>query len=672
MLRRSIYILAILAMMLGVVPAPAMANPVAQAGDPIPVDAPAELRNWKATPDRIAPVDAKEMTMMLEQARAIANASPDDCITDTKYFLVLDDYQGRYLIKTFNLMASGSIAQIWVQSDLSWPSGDPRPAPVVTCDQANYMLGEFENNMYPKETSFFGMPDEHDGSLAYLPGLIGLDDDYYYDESGRQIVLVSNVRDDNYYDPSYPIYIAGFYSPSFEIYFDRNVMTIDAYDWENRTGPNGTRPYLYEGVFAHEYQHLLHDDYDPDEETFINEGMADLAMDIVGYGATSGHLRDAAEYPENSLVAWGDQGDLEILSDYGQAYLFQLYLMEKFGSTFTQALFHNPENGISGVNSTLADFNIQRTFADIFRDWSVALLIDSPIPADWRYGFKSVNFRLNVGTPVAPNPEAYDTPGAPPWGTDYVWLTPSKLNKKYQFKFNGEDVTSYPTAWSSDGEVLWGGEGDLVDHWAIFSATGGGVLSFDTKYDIEEAWDFGFVQVSTDGGATWTSLSNAYTTSDHDPNAHPKVVENLPGLTGSTGGSWVNMSFDLSAYSGQQILIAFRYITDWATYEAGWFIDNVAIDGVMISDGSSVDPFQDITQIVPIENDFMVTFVAIKNGTGKRSYKVMTMSLSDLNEEGSVKLTKLFKYSKYVVMLVTYAAPEGVYNYANYTYEFVK
>jgi hypothetical protein len=46
-------------------------------------------------------------------------------------------------------------------------------------------------------------------------------------ESGRQVVLVSNIRDDNYYDPTYPNYIAGFYSPTFEAYFDRNIMSID-------------------------------------------------------------------------------------------------------------------------------------------------------------------------------------------------------------------------------------------------------------------------------------------------------------------------------------------------------------------------------------------------------------------------------------------------------------
>jgi len=41
-------------------------------------------------------------------------------------------------------------------------------------------------------------------------------------------------------------------------------------------------------------------------------------------------------------VLWGDQGDLEILADYGQAFLFQFYMYEQFGSEFIQAEFLTP------------------------------------------------------------------------------------------------------------------------------------------------------------------------------------------------------------------------------------------------------------------------------------------------------------------------------------------
>jgi hypothetical protein len=586
---------------------------------------------------------------------------------DTKVFLALDSYYGYYFFAEFNLMAEGDESQIWVQADLSWPEGDPRATPVITCEQAAYMVDQFDNNIYPAEVDFFGPPDFHDGSYSLLEAWGYVPDGYYDDETGRQVVLVENVRDDNYYDPTYPLYIAGFFSSSLEAYFDRNTMTIDAYDWENRTGPDAARPYLYEGVFAHEYQHLLHSDYDGDEENFVNEGMSDLAEYLVGYGHPDSHVRDAAAYPENSLVVWEDQGGLEILADYGQAYLFQLYLMEQFGQEFIQAEFHNPGNGISGINSTLEAFNIQKGFNDIFHDWSVAMLIDSETPGGGRYEFENIEFNLDIGTPDAPNPEAFDTPGAPPWGTDYLWIDgdPRALAK---LTFNGLDYTLFPTAWTSDGDVLWSGTGNLIDNWAIFEATGGSTLTFDTYYDIEDYWDFGFVQVSTDGGYTWTSLENAYTTYLHDPNAHPKVVENLPGLTGWSG-DWVNMSFDLSAYSGD-ILIAFRYVTDWATTYEGWYIDNVYVDGTLISDGSSTDPFKDITEILPINNDFTVTFVGIKHVGHGNDYRVLTMKLDEVTEEGLFELNSVLGWSTEAVMLVTFDAPEGFTGYADYVYDF--
>lgn len=633
-----------------------------------PVDVGPEIREWEATPERIGNLESFDPAAEEAAAAAALAGTPlADCTLDTKIFLILNDFSGQYQATFFNLVAQSDLTQIWVQANLAWPAGDPRPTPVIYCEQAAYMVTEFDQKIYPKEIDFFGEPDFLDGSNAYLPSLLGVPSDYYYDEGGRQIVLVSNVRDDNYYDPTYPNYIAGFYSSSFEVYFDRNVMSIDAYDWENRTGPDSLRPYLYEGVFAHEYQHLLHDDYDSDEESWINEGLSDFAEYIVGYGHPDSHIDAAASNPENSLVAWEDQGGREVLTDYGLAYLFQLYLMEHYGQSFIQALFHNPENSISGVNSTLAAFGSNRDFAEIYHDWSVALVLDSQYKGG-RYEFKNIQFNLELGTPEDPNEEAFATPGAPPWGTDFIWIDgdPKDLGR---ISFNGVDFATYPTAWTSVDGMLWSGEGDLVDNFAIFETTGGGTLTFDTVYQIEELWDFGFVQVSTDGGLTWTSLANAYTTSDHDPNAHPKVVENLPGLTG-TQADVVNMSFDLSAYAGQTILVAFRYVTDWATSEAGWFIDNVMVDDALISDGTDPSVFKSLTELFPIDQDFALTFIGIKDKANGNPYSVFTVRPDELTEDSLFELNKVLKNSDKALMLVTFEAPEGYLEYGAYTYEF--
>ena len=84
-------------------------------------------------------------------------------------------------------------------------------------------------------------------------------------------------------------------------------MTIDAFDWAHRTGvnppdePTGdlctsrpARPNLYEGTFAHEWQHLLHYYTDPFETTWINEGLSDFAQTLTGYVDGTKTCRPAA------------------------------------------------------------------------------------------------------------------------------------------------------------------------------------------------------------------------------------------------------------------------------------------------------------------------------------------------------------------------------------------
>jgi immune inhibitor A len=631
---------------------------IAKLPDYRPYDAGPEIRSWEPSEGRL------DLSINGETGSGAA-ATPTLVtltILDTKIWLILNDYTGQYQATYFNKVAVGPTAEIWVQQNLAWPVGDPRVNPVVTQAQIDYLLGQYENVIRSQMTDYFRAPDYHGGENALFPSLVppswGITPDYY--EGDKFVILVSNVRDDNYYDPSYPNYIAGFYSPTFELYFDRNIISIDAYDWANRIGPGVSRPYLYEGIIAHEMEHLLMGDSDPDEETFVNEGLADFSIPLCGYGSPISHTGDLVTHPENSLVAWEDQGGLEVLADYGLVYMWTLFLYEKFGTTMIKKMFNDPKNGISGINSALASYGTPRRFADLYRDFSVALLIDWSMN-NYQYGFKGENFKIDIGTPAAPNPEAFATPGAPAWGTDYIWL---QKNAK-QVVFDGADTNARDTKWTTDAGWLWSGTGDLLDNWAIFEAQGGGTLTFDTIWDLEDYWDFGFVQVSTDGGHTWTSLANAYTTTDYDPNAHPKVIENLPGLT-----SWVaapvTMSFDLSTYAGQDILIGFRMVTDWGTHYGGWWIDNVYVDGALISDGTDASVFMDITEVVPIENDFMITLVGFRTTMFGTTYTIIKVMVNDMNEMAGILMSSVAMYSK-VAMLITYCAPEGLTDYAPYT-----
>ena len=97
-------------------------------------------------------------------------------------------------------------------------------------------------------------------------------------------------------------------------------------------------------------------------------------------------------------------------------------------------------------------------------------------------------------------------------------------------------------------------------------------LTFKTFYDIEEDWDYGYVGVSTDGGATWINLPGNLTTNN------PGFGQNLGnGITGSSGGNWLDATFDLSAYAGQSVMLRFEYMADFYVYGQGWMLDTIAV-----------------------------------------------------------------------------------------------
>lgn len=541
----------------------------------------------------------------------------------------------------FTLRALDGNAEIWVANDLSYCDGDPRPADVVTQEQIDYLLDQLNNVIYPSNTTYFGFTEDRDGTGGVFASW-GYDW-YETDTPQRVMALVYNIVDEGYCDPEYPFYVAGyFWATMNETYADRNIIHIDSYDWGNRVGPDGSRPYLVEQIFAHEYEHAIHYDHDADEPSWVDEGLADLAPFLAGYGHSAGHLAYYMVYHRTPLTVWG--GGLE---DYGESYLFQLYLLENFGGPpFIRALVDEPLNGIAGIESQLATFGYTASFDDIYRDWTVANYLDAPsltgvsgaglgydaldIPSDDTWGY-TIQWSVEnyYGSDVhgnLPLPRywggyksgtvQYPIGDLPPYAPMY--LTYQGYQPELISTFRGDTTTG--VAAHSGSYQLWGGRGDLMFNRATTAAPvtlgSDATLSLWAWYEIEALWDFGFVQISTDGGATWTSLANDDTTYDHDPDAHPDVIANLPGFTGSSGG-WVQETFDLSAYDGQTALFRFLYVTDWATVETGFYVDDIVVaddGGTLFEDdlegGSgnwALDGWQYTTGLA--QNDWQLTFI---------------------------------------------------------------
>jgi immune inhibitor A len=90
-------------------------------------------------------------------------------------------------------------------------------------------------------------------------------------------------------------------------------------------------------------------------------------------------------------------------------------------------------------------------------------------------------------------------------------------------------------------------------------------------YDIEPGWDYAYVAVSADGGASFEPLAGSVTTND-DPNQQNEGN----GITGSSGG-WVQASFDIAGYAGQSVLLQLRYVTDGAAGGKGLLADAIRL-----------------------------------------------------------------------------------------------
>lgn len=97
-------------------------------------------------------------------------------------------------------------------------------------------------------------------------------------------------------------------------------------------------------------------------------------------------------------------------------------------------------------------------------------------------------------------------------------------------------------------------------------------LVFWTKFDIENNWDYGQVEISTNNGTTWTPLAGNYTnlgTGSFQPNGQP--------LYDGTQLTWVREEISLSGLNSNQVKLRFKLRTDGSVQKDGWYVDDIGV-----------------------------------------------------------------------------------------------
>lgn len=108
------------------------------------------------------------------------------------------------------------------------------------------------------------------------------------------------------------------------------------------------------------------------------------------------------------------------------------------------------------------------------------------------------------------------------------------------------------------------------------------VLRFAHRYNTEYRADGGFLQVSTDYGTTWVTISPDRLF--REPYSQVPVqygtftLPNIYAFSGNSNG-WVHTYVDLSEYKGQEIVVRFNFGCDGNTADPadGWFMDDFTL-----------------------------------------------------------------------------------------------
>jgi immune inhibitor A len=469
-------------------------------------------------------------------------------------FWVGDDERKNFTVQA-TLRYVTSHAYFWVEDKVTYRESD-----LLT------LADTFENQIYPTDRNFFGS--------EWTPGVDG--DPHIY------ILYTSGLGEG----------IAGYFSSADE--YPKNVNRYsNAHEMFMINADNSPLDDKYTfGVLAHEFQHMIQWYQDRNESNWISEGFSELAA-LLNNFYSGGFDALYTSNPDLQLNDWPDDSKGNTTPHYGASFLFMTYFLDRFGETATKILASNPENDLKGLDSTLQTINAVDsqtgkpvTAESFFLDWAITNYLMDPHVGDGRYAYTTYQ--------AAPRTQATEsfhncpidpvTRDVHQFGVDYLRFT---CRGSYTLHFEGSIQTPLlPQDPHSGHYAMWANKTDesdtIMTHtFDLTGYTSPLTLNYWTWYDLEQGWDYVYLEASTDG-KNWTVLT---TPSGTDRN--PQGNNYGWGYTGFSGNSdspiWIQESVDLSQYAGQNVALRFEYVTDANVTGEGFLLDDISIPQISYS-----------------------------------------------------------------------------------------
>jgi len=509
------------------------------------------------------PLDlARRLKGIADPPRVVAESAAPISIGTVKTFWASNvDENTNFQVQARLAYASPHV-YFWIESGVEYDKRD-----------VEHLVRVFEERSYPTNREFFGS--------EWTPGVDG--DEHLY------VLFAGNLGDG----------IAGYYSSNDEYApVVRQYSNAHEMFYVNADTVDLGEAFI-DSVMAHEFQHMIHWYRDRNEQSWMNEGFSTLAELLNGFDAGGVDYSYVVD-PDIPLTYWPSAGDDSNYGHYGQSFLFLTYLLDRFGEEATRALVAETGNGLDSIDGVLAGLGAsdpatgnRLTANDVYADWSVAAMLNDPAVENGRYAYGRYP---EAPTILDVSDEFEDCPLEAARTVSQYGLDPIRLRcpGEWRMGFDGSTLAQVVPADPHSGDfAFWTNRGDesdmtLTHAFDLTGASGAVSAEYWVWYDLEQDYDYLYVEASADGGKTWAILTTPSGTA-YNPTGNSYGWGYTGWSGGMEGGEWIQESVDLSPYTGQEILLRFEYVTDAAVHEDGLLLDDVSIPALGYSSDFEAD-----------------------------------------------------------------------------------
>jgi hypothetical protein len=332
----------------------------------------------------------------------------------------------------------------------------------------------------------------------------------------------------------------------------------------------------FDSTMAHEFQHMVHFARCPSQESWVDEGAAELASRVAGYDGPPPQAFNT--HPDTQLTAWSAD-PTELTRHYQAAYLFERYAAERAGGwPSLPILFSSCARGESLFDTFVKREGLDPDLDAFFADWAVANLIDDPSVGDGRYAYAGGSVHVGSTGSLSLDRDATFLGSVAQYAANYVELPSAEGTAE----FVGDTLVPLLSAPDPDAPVWWSNRGDSMDSRLTrrldLRGASEATARFQVWYDLEDKFDFVYLSASADSGKTWQVLAGRHASSD------AATGNNYgPGWSGSSGG-WLDEQVDLTPVAGSEVLLRFEYVTDQSYSGQGFALRNFQVPELGISE----------------------------------------------------------------------------------------